>query len=295
MEWPTVPDAATAAAALISGEIDWYKEVQADLLPLLKMNADIRIGSASRSGFNGILRFNHLQNPFNNAEIRRAVLMAAKQADYMAPITGADPTLFKVCRSMFPCGTPYGRETGIDEMGADMGKARAMLKASAYDGEKVVIISPTDVPTIGPMGDVTYDLLKRLGMTAELVPTDWATLMNRRASREPVENGGWSIFHTWVATAFISTPVEHFPLRGLGAKGRAGWFEDEAIESLVREWTLTTADDSRIKLANDIESRALERVPFVPLGQFQIRTAYRSYLSDVIEGTGVYTWNVRRR
>jgi peptide/nickel transport system substrate-binding protein len=123
MEWPTVPDAATAAAALISGEIDWYKEVQADLLPLLKMNADIRIGSASRSGFNGILRFNHLQNPFNNAEIRRAVLMAAKQADYMAPITGADPTLFKVCRSMFPCGTPYGRETGIDEMGADMGKA----------------------------------------------------------------------------------------------------------------------------------------------------------------------------
>lgn len=294
MEWPTVPEPLTAAAALISGEIDWYEEVQADLLPLLNRNADIRIGSASRNGFNGILRFNHMQKPFNSAEVRRAVLMAVKQQDYMAPITGTDPTSFKVCRSMFPCGTPYGRDTSIDAMGGDMDKARAMLKASTYDGEKILILSPSDVPTIGPMGDVTFDLLKRLGMNVELVRTDWATLMNRRANREPVEQGGWSIFHTWVATNFISTPVEHFPLRGLGTKGWAGWFEDESIERLAREWTLATSDKTRVKCADEIEARALERVPFVPLGQFWIRTAYRAYLSGVIEGTGVYTWNVRR-
>ena len=34
------------------------------------------------------------------------------------------------------------------------------------------------------MGEVTYDLLKKLGMNAELAATDWATLTNRRASRE---------------------------------------------------------------------------------------------------------------
>ena len=45
-------------------------------------------------------------------------------------------------------------------MPGDLGKARAALQASGYDGENVVIISPTDFVTIGPMGDVTYDTLK---------------------------------------------------------------------------------------------------------------------------------------
>ena len=75
---------------------------------------------------------------------------------------------------MFPCGTPYGQEIGAEVMQGSMDKARAMLKASGYNGEKVVIISPSDVPTIGPMGEITYDLLKQMGMNAELAATDWA-------------------------------------------------------------------------------------------------------------------------
>jgi peptide/nickel transport system substrate-binding protein len=294
MEWPTIPESATAAAALISGEVDWYEQAQADLVPQLRKHPDIRIGSANPGGFNGILRFNHLQPPFNNVAVRRAILMMANQPDYMASITGGDATAFNACRSMFPCGTPYGRELGADAMRSDMDKARAMLKSSGYNGEKVVIISPSDVPTIGPMGDVTYDLLKKLGMNAELVSTDWATLTNRRASREPVEKGGWSIFHTWAPSGIIGTPVEHFAMRGLGAKGWAGWFEDGKIEELTRDWTLAKAPEARVTLADQIQARALEMVPFVLCGQFQIRTAYRSYLSGVIEGSAAYMWNVRR-
>jgi peptide/nickel transport system substrate-binding protein len=67
---------------------------------------------------------------------------------------------------MFPCGTPYGQEIGSEAMEDNMDKARAMLKASEYNGENVVILSPSDVPTIGPMGEITYDLLKKLGMNA---------------------------------------------------------------------------------------------------------------------------------
>jgi peptide/nickel transport system substrate-binding protein len=294
MEWPTIPEPATAAAALTAGEVDWYEQAQADLVPQLRKNPDIRIGNANPDGFNGILRFNHLQPPFNNAGVRRAVLMMVDQSDYMAAITGGDPTAFNICRSMFPCRTPYGREMGVDAMQGDMDKARAILKTSGYNGEKAVIISPSDVPTIGPMGDVTYDLLKKLGMNAELVSTDWATLTNRRASREPVDKGGWSIFHTWAPSNVIGTPVEHFAMRGLGAKGWAGWFEDEKIEQLTREWTLATAQESRVALAGEIQARAFEMVPFVLCGQFRIRTAYRSYLSGIVEGSAAYMWNVRR-
>ena len=294
LEWPAIPEPATAAAALTAGEADWYEQVQPDLIPQMRKNPDIKVGSANPWGFNGILRFNHLQAPFNNVAVRRAVLMVADQADYMASITGGDHSAYNTCKAMFPCGTPYGKEIGTETMRGSIENAAAMLKASGYNNEKVVILSPSDVPTIGPMGDVTYDLLKKIGMNVQLDAVDWATLTNRRASREPVDKGGWSIFHTWAPSVIIGTPVEHFAMRGLGPKGWAGWFEDEKIEVLTREWTTASTDRDRLAAADAIHARAMETVPFVLCGQFQIRTAYRSSLSGLIEGSAAYMWNIKR-
>ncbi|MFC7543902.1 ABC transporter substrate-binding protein [Siccirubricoccus deserti] len=109
LEWQALPEQATAAAALRSGQIDWYEQVQPDLVPSLRAHPEIRIGNANPTGFNGILRFNHLQAPFNNQAIRRAVLLAVNQQDYMQALTGGDPTSYANCRSMFPCGTPTVR------------------------------------------------------------------------------------------------------------------------------------------------------------------------------------------
>jgi len=289
-----IPEPATAAAALASGEVDWYEQVQSDLIPQLRRNANITIGSANPGGFNGILRFNHLQPPFNNVAIRRAVLMAVNQTDYMASITANDPSAFNECKAMFPCGTPYGQEIGATLMTGDLDKARATLKAAGYKGEKVVVLSPADVPTIGPMGDVTYDLLQQLGMNVELAATDWATLTNRRASKEPVDKGGWSIFHTWAASLILATPVEHIAMRGLGQTGWAGWYADEMMERLTAEWTTATTPEAQAAIAASIHQRAFEMVPFILCGQFQIRTAYRKYLTGVVEGGALYMWNVRR-
>ena len=294
VEWQALPEQATAAAALKSGEIDWYEQVQPDLVPSLRAHPEIRIGNANPSGFNGILRFNHLQAPFNNPAVRRAVLLAVNQQDYMQALTGGDASSHTICRSMFPCGTPYGRDMAIEQMPADLAKARAALKASGYDGGKVVVLSPADVPTIHPMGEVTADLLKQLGMNVDFAAMDWATLVARRASREATDKGGWSIFHTWAPSSIIGSPVEHFAMRGLGAKGWAGWFADDRIEELTAEWTTATTETTRAAAANTMQQRALETVPFIPCGQFQIRTAYRKYLTGIVEGGAAYMWNVRR-
>ncbi len=292
--WKVIPDSATAAAALQAGEVDWYEQVQADLVPLLRQNPDIRIGSANPTGFKGILRFNHLLPPFNNAAVRRAVLMGVNQTDYMNAITGADASAFKVCRAALPCGTQYGRELGVTAMPGDLDRARAALKAAGYAGEKVVIINPTDFVTIGPMGDVTYDLLKKLGMNVEIVETDWGTVTQRRASKEPPEKGGWNILHTWAPSVVIGDPVQQFLARGLGATGWFGWYQDEEIEKLTRDWLLSVTPAERDAAADAFQRRVFENVPFIPTGQFQIRTALRKNLAGQIEATGAYMWNIRR-
>jgi peptide/nickel transport system substrate-binding protein len=294
LEWQALPEQATAAAALRSGQIDWYEQVQPDLVPSLRAHPGIRIGNANPTGFNGILRFNHLQAPFNNQAIRRAVLLAVNQQDYMQALTGGDPTSYSNCRSMFPCGTPYGADTELRHMPADLPRARAALKAAGYDGTKVVVLSPADVPTIHPMGEVTADLLKRLGMNVEFAAMDWSTLVARRANREATDKGGWSIFHTWAASSILGSPVEHFPLRGLGARGWAGWFGDEQIEALTANWTTAANDAARAEVADAIQQRAFETVPFIHCGQFQIRTAYRRSLTGMVEGGAAFMWNLRR-
>ena len=294
VEWKVIPDSATASAALQSGEIDWYEQVQADLVPLLRKDPNITIGSANPTGFNGILRFNHTQPPFNNVAIRRAVMMAVNQADYMAAITGNDPSAFGLCRAVLPCGTPYGRELGVASMPADLTKAKAALKAAGYNGEKVVIINPTDFVTIGPMGDVTYDLLKQMGMNVEIVQTDWGTVTQRRASRKAPDDGGWNILHTWAPSVVIGDPVQQWFARGLGETGWFGWYKDDEIEKHARDWLLGQNQAARDAAADAFQARAFENVPFVPVGQFQIRTAYRKNLTGLIEASGAYFWNIKR-
>jgi peptide/nickel transport system substrate-binding protein len=293
VELRAIPEPATAAAALLSGEVDWYEQVQPDLVPQLR-RGDVHIADANPTGFNGILRFNHLHPPFNNVKLRRAIMMAMNQADYMASITGNDPTAHRNCKALFPCGTPYGQEIGAPLMGADLAKARAMIKESGYNNEKIVILSPADVPTIGPMADVTYDLLKQLGVNAELAAVDWATLTQRRASKEPVEKGGWSLFHTWSPSQIIATPVEHFAMRGLGQTGWAGWYADDQMEQMTRDWITAASVEDQTRIANAIHARAFDQVPFVLCGQFQIRTAYRKYLTGLVRGGAAYMWNLRR-
>jgi peptide/nickel transport system substrate-binding protein len=294
IEWKAIPDSATAAAALMSNEVDWYEHVQPDLAPMLRKDPDIAFGLSNPTGYNAVLRFNHLHPPFDNVMVRRAVMMAVNQRDYMVSVTGDDPSIFTTCKSMFPCGTKYGQELGVQAMGGSIEKAQALLKASGYKGEKVVILSPTDLVTVGPLGDVTNDILKKIGMNVELVATDWGTVVQRRTSREPVEKGGWSIIHTWGPSTIRFTPAEHSQIRGLGPTAWFGWYKDEVIEQMTRDFLLAETDAGRDALANAIHARAFDQVPSVPLGLFQIRTAYLKSLKGVIEATGPYFWNVRR-
>ena len=52
---------------------------------------------------------------------------------------------------------------------------------------EVVIINPTDFPDIGPLGQVSADRLKRIGMNVDLAESDWGTVVQRRNNREPVD------------------------------------------------------------------------------------------------------------
>jgi peptide/nickel transport system substrate-binding protein len=293
VEWKIIPDSSTAASALQSGEVDWYEQVQADLVPLLRRNPDIALAPSNPQGYIGGLRFNHLHPPFNDVRMRRAILTAVNQDDYMRAVTGNDPSLYQICRSQFPCGTTYGSQVSGSAQSGDLAAAKAMIK-EAYSGAKAVVINPTDFATIAPLGDITYDMLQKLGINAEMVAADWGTVVQRRASKEPVDKGGWSVFHTWFAGGFILNPVVSAPFRGQGANGWFGWYDNPRIEALTDEWLQAKDPDVRKKIADAIQVENFTQVPTVTLGQFQIPTAYRKSVQGKVPCSSPLFWNLQR-
>jgi peptide/nickel transport system substrate-binding protein len=50
IEWRTTPEAASAAAALQNGEVDWWEYATHDLLPLLRRNKNVRVAVQDPTG-----------------------------------------------------------------------------------------------------------------------------------------------------------------------------------------------------------------------------------------------------
>ena len=296
VEWRYIPDSATAAAALNSGEVDWWQQLPPDLIPLLAKNKDVKIENTDPLGSIGLIRFNQLQAPFNNVKLRQALLLVVAQEDYAIGIAG-DPKNGKPCASYFTCGTPLANDAGSTVLTGkrDLDKAKALIKESGYKGEKIVVLDATDQPIVHSQTLITTELLRKLGLNVELQAGDWGTLITRRSSKEPVDKGGWSIFHTWFVGPDLATPALNFPLRGAGEKAWFGWPTDATIEQLRDKWLQTSDPASQKKLAEEIQIRAWESVPYIPTAQFIIPTAYRTSLSGILVSPINVMWNVEKR
>jgi len=296
VEWIYIPDSATAAAALNAGEVDWWEQLPPDLIPVLAKNKDIKVENIDPLGSMGMIRFNFLYPPFNNPKMREALLYAVDQNDYVVGIAG-DPKNGHTCYSYFTCGTPLSSDVGAGPMkgNRDFDKAKQLIKEGGYKGEKIVIISATDQPIVHSQSLLTSEMLRKLGLNVELQAGDWGTLITRRTSKEPVEKGGWSIFHTWLVGPDLTTPAVNFAIRGSGQKAWFGWPDDAKIEELRDAWFAATDSATSKKAADAVQARAFEFVPYIPTAQFILPTAYRSNLSGVIIAPITLLWNVEKR
>src|SRR3954466_11071530 len=237
VEWIYIPDSATAAAALSAGEADMWEQMPPDLIPLLAKNKDVKVENIDPLGSMGVLRFNHLHPPFNNVKMRQAVLYIINQPDYVLGIAG-DPKNGRPCYSYFTCGTLRVNEVGAEPLKGkrDLEKAKALVKEAGYKGEKVVIIDATDQPIVHAQSLLTLEMLKKIGLNAEIQAGDWGTLITRRSVKDPPEKGGWNIFHTWLVGPDMVNPAVNFPLRGTGEKAWFGWPTDNKLEELREAW-----------------------------------------------------------
>jgi len=293
--WTVIPDSATAAAAMTSGEQDYWEYPLHDLLPVLKRSSDVVVGQRLTEGTYAGMRLNHLNPPFSNEKVRQALLMAIDQRDYMRAVAG-DPENGKVwaaCESVYTCGGTYETVAGNEMLRLhSIARATEALKASGYKGERTVILAPSDYPQINALSLVTADVMKRIGFNVDLVATDWGTLTQRRASKAPVEKGGWSVFHSTWSGADVQNPAIHQNLRANGAGAWFGWPDDPDIERMRDAWIDAKDAASRKTIADALQVRAFQTVPFIPLGYYWQPSAWRKNLTGTFKCPVTSFWNI---
>jgi peptide/nickel transport system substrate-binding protein len=297
VEWLYIPDTATAAGALNAGEADWYEQPPADLVPLFAANKDITVTTVDPLGNHGILRFNHIQPPFNNLKLREAVLNLVDQKDYMRAVAG-DEKYWRTCAAIFICGgTPFESNAGAEILlkGPNPARAKQLIQEAGYKGERIVLMSATDQPIVHGQALVTRERLSAAGLNIDFQANDWGTLITRRASKEPIDKGGWNMFHTWTAAPDMLSPALNIPLRANGDKAWFGWPTDPKLEELIDAWFKASDPAAQKKFADEIQTEAYTEVPYVPTGQFVVPTAYRKNLDGIIIAPVVFLWNVDKK
>ena len=294
VEWLTMPEAATAAAALQSGEVDWLETPAPDLLDLLRKDKRLVVKTHDSTGQMAILRFNALIPPFDNQALRRAVLRAVDQIEFMSAYA-TDPALWRMNIGAFTGGTPMATKAGMDGLfgPTDVARAKAEVAASGYAGQRVVILGPSDHPVNSVMANVAADLFKRIGLNVDLQAMDAGTMFQRRNNKGPLDKGGWNVFPAAINGLGQLNPAESYLSRGNGQDAWYGWPTSPRMEQLHTAYLQAGDLGERKAICDAIQIVVFEEAPFLPLGQVVSPTAYRREITGIQDGFPRF-WGVKK-
>lgn len=294
VKWVATPDSMTAVNALTNGEIDYLEQLPYDLIPLVKNNQSITIKVLDPAGYQTIMRMNHLQPPFDNPKIRLAAMYAVDQEQVLRAMIG-NPEYYRTCPAIFGCGLPYESKAGAEvSVKGDIAKAKALLKEAGYDGTPIVVLQPTDAPSVNTQPVVIAQALKNAGFKVDLQAMDWQTLVSRRALQIEPSKGGWNIFATNNAMAEASDPLRAFAVAANGKQAWFGWPSNQEIESLRLQFSKEPDLEKRKALADKIQQLVIEDGVVLPMGQYFVPAAYSAKLDGVVEAPIPVFWNIKK-
>lgn len=296
IEWVVQPDQATGAAALRTGEVDWLEMPLIDLLPAFKAAGGITTEVVNRWGQMCVLVFNHLYPPFDNPKLRRALLPAIDQKAFMEACVGDQSRFARHPEGYFAHDTPMATHAGLEVLTGprDMALAKRLIAEAGYKNERIVMLSPTDFPLQGQLGQMARGLLTELGFNIDFIEMDFGSQVVRRQNTSPPDKGGWNIIpQTW-SVLNSSNPGNSQALRATGKTGGFGWATDETLEKLRQQWYDAPDHAAQLVAAEKVQRRGLEVLPQVPLGRVYLPAAFRDNVKDIVKAPYPIFWGVRK-
>ncbi len=295
VEWLAISDPATAANALLNGEIDIIEVPPPDLFGMLKADKNIQLYGWNPQGSQIVMRMNHLHPPFDNPKARLAAMYTIAQEDFLRAQVG-DPAIYQVCNAPLVCGSKYEKNYGDLLVKPDIEKAKALLKESGYDGKPIVMLHQTDLQSSNQLPAVGKQLMEKAGFKIDVVSSDWQTVVSRRARKEAPDKGGWNIFYTTTVTVDADNPASNSFSSGGCDKAWFGWPCDSEMEKLRSAFARETDPAKQKELALAVSDRIMGQGQYIVLGQYK---AFGAYRKDKVEGwltaPVAIWWNISKK
>jgi peptide/nickel transport system substrate-binding protein len=293
----SMPDQATRVAALRTGEVDMLEVVPFDSIAILRRDPNITI--TSQHGIEQmltVLAVNHLQPPFNNVLMRRALQAAIVQDEVMAGMGLPDDMYLSRCLSIYMCDSPNTTDAGSDVYrSAGIEQAAKLLQQAGYHNEPVVFLHASTSALLDPVGLITSDQMRRAGFNVDVHTSDFTTIDQRRRSRAPVEQGGWSVVPiVWNGIDLVN-PLSDPAVSYNCSESNPGWYCDARMTELLRRYSASFDATERKDLAAQIQAEFHDNVNYVIAGQFSAPRAYRADLHGVIPFAFPVFWNIERK
>lgn len=296
VEWRIIPDPATAASALATGEVDWVELPLPDLLPMLRKASGVTVKRIDTHGVFPVLRPNFIIGPTANVAVRRAMLAAIDQTDEMITLMGEDREGWRAPVGFFVPGTESASEAGMETMRnrPSPEAIKRMLNDGGYNGERIVFLHPTDPSSYDVLSQVAAGAFRKAGLNIDVQTMDWGTLTQRRNNQGPMDKGGWSLFPSGFPSVDFGNPVLAGGLRTNGKDAWIGWPDDPKIEALRDAWIDSADPAEQKRLSEQIQLACFDYVPYIPLGQYIPAGAWRSNITGQLRGPAPVFWNVEK-
>ena len=239
VEWIVEPDPSTASSALQTGEVDWLEFPVLDLLPMLRKSPGCEVERYDPLGSLAMIAFNHLYPPFDNPKLLRALLPAIDQKEYVTAWVGEQQDLGLYPVGVFTGHSPMANDAGMEVLTSprDLAKAKKLVAESGYKGEKIVMMAPSDQPSLVAPSQVSRELFIKLGLNVDYQVMDWGTLVSRRAKMDPPRSGRLERFPYHMGRP-CDRPIRAVPIRCAATARKAGSAGPPTpkLEELREQW-----------------------------------------------------------
>lgn len=279
-----VSEASSRLAGLQSGEFDIVDELPVQVSNRLESEGQFVIHDHDTRGIN-VVPVNVQRSPTDNLLVRQAIQRALDVDEIM---TIAADGAFRLNPSfVYPTSEFYpSNDSDLVYNANDRDGARALLQEAGYDGEELVILTSSDIPSLEEVAVVMSEQLRSIGMNVRLDVLDWPGANARRA--DPTTH---NMFSTAYAIQPLLGPFQYQRLVS-GADNWSFYQEDQEMEGAWESLLAATDADGRKQAWQDIETRINSQVYQLKMGDRSAKQATTAAIQNFQTFDGIRLWDI---
>lgn len=275
-----VPDESVRANGVIAGEYHFGDPLPPDFYDMIESDPSLT-SIVVKPYYWYAPVFNKQQGLFTDQNMRKAVQLAFSQSEALKAGFGRDE-LIRADPSVCGEETAWYSTAGADAYDQpDPEQAQALLQEAGYNGETIRWITTHEYAYNFKIADFVKQQLEGIGMTVELVVSDWATVVQNRSDPEAYE-----IFLTGFSQ------YAHPATQPFNDAAWPGFWESEAKDQAISDM-MAASDDESLQSAIDAYTETLwEEMPLVKVGDNFVLRAHRNEMKGFDNFPDWFFWNV---